>query len=261
VPEGDTVFLAATRLRAALTGQVLTRTDFRMPRIAAVGLAGRAVADVASRGKHLLFRLGGGVTLHTHYKMEGSWHLYRPGERWRGPGWQVRVLLETAPWIAVGFRLAVAELVATAREGELLAHLGPDPLGADWDAAEALRRLLARPDRAIGDALLDQRVMAGPGNVWKNELCFLRGLDPWMPVGRVPQPERLIALVRELFEMNKTTGNQLTTGDLRPGQTHWVYGRDRRLCRRCGTSIRIRTPREPERVTYWCPSCQPVSGA
>jgi formamidopyrimidine-DNA glycosylase len=261
VPEGDTVFLAATRLRAALTGQVLTRTDFRMPRIAAVDLAGRAVEDVASRGKHLLFRLGGGVTLHTHYKMEGSWHLYRPGERWRGPGWQVRVLLETAPWIAVGFRLAVAELVATAREGELLAHLGPDPLGADWDAAEALRRLLARPDRAIGDALLDQRVMAGPGNVWKNELCFLRGLDPWTPVGRVPQPERLIALVRELFEMNKTTGNQLTTGDLRPGQTHWVYGRGGRLCRRCGTSIRIRTPREPERVTYWCPSCQPVSGA
>jgi formamidopyrimidine-DNA glycosylase len=259
VPEGDTVFLAATRLRAALAGQVLTRTDFRVPRFATVDLAGRTVQDVVSRGKHLLFRIGGGVTLHTHFKMEGSWHLYRPGERWRGPGWRVRVLLETAPWIALGFRLAVAELIETAREREVLGHLGPDPLGEGWDAAEALRRLLAHPDRPIGDALLDQRVMAGPGNVWKNELCFLRGLDPETPVGRVPQPEHLVALVRELFEGSKTTGSQLTTGDPRPGRRHWVYGRSGQPCRRCGTPIRVRGTREAGRATYWCPSCQPVS--
>lgn len=259
MPEGDTVFLAATRLRRALGGQVLTRTDFRVPRIATANLAGRTVEDVASRGKHLLFRIGGGVTLLTHFKMEGSWHLYRPGERWRGPGWQVRVLLETAPWIAVGFRLAVAELVETARESEVLGHLGPDPLREDWDAAEALRRLLVHPDRPIGDALLDQRVMAGPGNVWRNELCFLRRLDPWMPVCLVPEPEELIALVQKMFAANRTTGSQVTTGDPRPGRTRWVYERAGQPCRRCGSRILVRGPREPERVTYWCPRCQPGS--
>ena len=259
MPEGDTVFLAATRLRRALAGQVLTRTDFRVPRFATADLAGRTVDDVVSRGKHLLFRIGGGVTLLTHFKMAGSWHLYRPGERWRGPDWQVRVLLETTPWIAVGFRLAVVELVETARELRVLGDLGPDPLGEEWDAAEALRRLLAQPDRPIGEALLDQRVMAGPGNVWRNELCFLRGLDPWMPVSRVPQPERLIALVHALFAANRTTGSQVTTGDLRPGRTRWVYERGGQPCRRCGSPIRMRGPRGPERVTYWCPRCQPGS--
>ncbi len=261
MPEGDTVFLAASRLRRALAGQVLTRTDFRMPRIATADLAGRAVDEVVSRGKHLLFRIGGGVTLHTHYKMEGSWHLYRPGERWRGPGWQVRVLLETAPWVAVGFRLAVAELVDTAREHEVVGHLGPDPLASDWDASEALRRLLAQPDRTIGEALLDQRVMAGPGNVWRNELCFLRGLDPWTPVGLVGNPERLVALTKELFVANAGTGSQVTTGDPRPGHTRWVYGRGGQPCRRCGARIEVRGPPEPERVTYWCARCQPPVGA
>ena len=257
MPEGDTVFLAATRLHAALAGQRLARTDFRMPRIATADLSGSTVLEVASRGKHLLLRIEGGVTLHTHYKMDGSWHLYRPGERWRGPSWQVRVLLETAPWIAVGFRLAVAELVPTRDEHAVVGHLGPDPLAPDWDPAEALRRLLAQPERPIGDALLDQRVMAGPGNVWKSELCFLRGLDPWTPVGRVTRPERLIALTRELFEANRASGDQITTGDARPGRSRWVYGRGGRPCRRCGTPIRVRGPSDPERVTYWCPSCQP----
>ena len=261
MPEGDTVFLAATRLHAALARQTLTRTDFRVPRIATVDLAGRAVEAVRSHGKHLLFRIAGGVTLHTHFKMNGSWHLYRPGERWQGPGWQVRALLETEPWVAVGFRLAVVELLHSAREHEVLGHLGPDPLSAQWDAAEALRRLTAEPDRPIGDAILDQRVIAGPGNVWKSELCFLRGLDPWTPVGRVSRPERLVALVKELFEANRTTGSQITTGDLRPGRTQWVYGRGGRPCRRCGTIIRVRGPREPERVTYWCPACQPGTRA
>jgi endonuclease-8 len=260
VPEGDTVFLAATRMRAALGGQTLTRTDFRVPRFATADLAGRVVEDVASRGKHLLVRIGGGVTLHTHFKMEGAWHLYRPGERWRGPGWQVRALLETAPWVAVGFRLAVAELIDTAREGEVLAHLGPDPLGADWDPAEALRRLVARPERPIAEALLDQRVMAGPGNVWKCELCFLRGVDPWTPVGRMAEPARLVQLVKRLFDANRTTGSHITTGDARPGRTHWVYGRGGKPCLRCGARVQVCEPREPERVTYWCPTCQPPSG-
>ena len=180
------------------------------------------------------------------------------GERWKGPEWQVRALLETTPWIAVGFRLAVVDLLHTAREHEVLGQLGPDPLSPAWDAGEALRRLTADPDRVIGDALLDQRVMAGPGNIWKSEICFLRGVDPWTPVGRMSRPERLVALVKELFEANRTTGDQITTGDLRPGRGQWVYGRGGRPCRRCGTLIRVRGAREPERVTYWCPACQSV---
>ena len=261
MPEGDTVFLAATRLHAALGGQTLTRTDFRMPRIATADLAGRAVEQVASHGKHLLVRITGGVTLHTHYKMSGSWHLYRPGERWKGPAWQVRVLLETVPWVAVGFRLAVAELLHTSREQEVIGHLGPDPLSPEWDADEALRRLTADPDRPVGELLLDQRVMAGPGNVWKSELCFLRGIHPWTPIGRVSRPERLVELVKELFEANRTIGSQVTTGDRRPGRARWVYERGGRPCLRCGTAVRVLGAGEPERVTYWCPACQPAPAA
>jgi endonuclease-8 len=148
VPEGDTVFLAAMRLRRALAGQVLTRTDFRMPRIAAVDLSGRRVDDVVSRGKHLLVRIEGGVTLHTHYKMEGSWHLYRPGERWRGPGWQVRVLLETEPWIAVGFRLAVAELIETAHEREI----APGGATSSASCAGSIRRCRCRASPVPSDS-------------------------------------------------------------------------------------------------------------
>ncbi|HEV7731002.1 MAG TPA: DNA-formamidopyrimidine glycosylase family protein [Candidatus Binatia bacterium] len=257
MPEGDTVFLAATRMRAALAGHVLTRGELRVPRFATAALAGRTVDDIVSRGKHMLIRLAGGVTLHTHYRMEGSWHLYRHGERWRGPDFQVRALLETADWVAVGFRLAVTELLPTASEGDVVGHLGPDPLGPDWDAAEALRRLVADPERPIGETLLDQRVIAGPGNVYKCELCFLRGIDPWTPVGRVREPERLVALIKRVFDANRTTGSQVTTGDLRPGHERWVYLRGGQPCRRCRTRIAVRSADDDERVTYWCPRCQP----
>lgn len=259
MPEGDTVFLAATRLHAALAGAVLTRTDFRVPRFATVDLTGRVVENVVSRGKHLLFRIGGGVTLHTHYRMEGSWHLYRHGERWRGPGFQVRALLETADWVVVGFRLALTELLETRNEAEVVGHLGPDPLGDDWNPDEALRRLVADPARTISDVLLDQRVMAGPGNVYRCELCFLRGLDPWTPVGRIAKPERLVTLTKALFEANRTIGSQVTTGDPRPGFRHFVYLRGGKPCRRCRTPIAVRAADGAEdRVTFWCPSCQPA---
>ncbi len=257
MPEGDTVFLAATRMRAALAGHVLTRAELRVPRFATADLVGRTVDDVVSRGKHMLTRLSGGVTLHTHYRMEGSWHLYRHGERWRGPDFQVRALMETADWVAVGFRLAVTELVPTAAEHEVVGHLGPDPLASDWDPAEALRRLTADPARPIAEALLDQRVIAGPGNVYKCELCFLRGIDPWTPVGHVREPERLVALTKRVFDANRTTGSQITTGDLRPGHERWVYGRAGKPCRRCRTPIAKRDAENEERVTYWCPTCQP----
>ncbi len=255
MPEGDTVFLAATRLRAALAGRVLTRTDFRVPRLATVDLSGRALREVDTHGKHLLFRVDGGVTLHTHFKMEGAWHLYRHGERWRGPAFEARVVLENAAWVAVGFRLAKVELLPTAEERAIVGHLGPDPLRADWDAAEALRRLRGAGAVPISEALLDQTLIAGPGNVYKCEICFLRGLDPWTPVDAVPDLPKLVDLTSRLMNANRETGCQITTGDRRPGHQRWVYGRAGLPCRRCGAPIR---KRDDGRVTYWCPACQPA---
>jgi endonuclease-8 len=257
VPEGDTVFVAATRLHRALAGEVLTKTDFRVPAIATADLSGREVLEVASRGKHFLFRVEGGVTFHTHFKMDGEWHLYRRGAPWRGPDHTIRAVLETAAWTAVGFHLTMSELVPTEREDDVVGHLGPDPL-TEWDPGEALRRLRLQADRPIGEVLLDQTIIAGPGNVYKCEICFLRGIDPWTPVRDVPDHEGLVDLTRRLLQANRNTGSQITTGDGRPGRQRWVYGRGGRPCRRCGTRIR-RKGQDPggERVTYWCPSCQP----
>jgi len=262
VPEGDTVFLAATRLHQALAGQRLLATDFRVPGAATADLAGQVVREVVPKGKHLLFRTDAGVTLHTHFKMEGVWHLYRPGERWRGPDFQVRAVLRTERWVAVGFRLAICELLPTEREHEVVGHLGPDVLGSDWDLEEAARRLRADPARAIGTALLDQRAVAGPGNIWKCELCFLWGVDPWAPVGEVRDLEGMLALLARMMAANRTTGNQVTTGDTRPGRTSWVAGRTGKPCRRCGTPIRKAEQEsyDAERPTYWCPTCQPGPG-
>lgn len=259
MPEGDTVHLAATRMHAALAGRELVRTDFRVPRYATLDLSGRRVEEVLSRGKHMLLRLAGGVTIHTHYRMDGAWHLYRHGERWQGPAWQVRAVLENAQWQAVGFRLPVLDVLPTPREAEAVGHLGPDPLAADWNADEALRRLLADPQRPLSQALLDQRVIAGIGNVYRCEICFLRGVDPWTPIGDVRDPAALVKLTKRLFEANRTIGNQVTTGDLRPGYERWVYGRGDAPCRRCRTPIRRKAAEEGpdgERVTYWCPRCQ-----
>ena len=257
MPEGDTVFVAATRLHRALAGNTLTKTDFRVPAIATVDLSGRELVEVVSRGKHFLFRIEGGTTFHCHFKMDGEWHLYRPGTRPRGPEHTIRAILGTEQWTAVGFHLAMTELVPTAEEERVVGHLGPDPLTA-WDAPEALRRMRQHGERPIGEALLDQTVMAGPGNVYKCEICFLRGVDPWTPVGDVPDIEGLVDLTARLMQANRKTGTQVTTGDDRPGRGRWVYGRGGKPCRRCGTPIQ-RKGQDPggERVTYWCPSCQP----
>jgi endonuclease-8 len=208
-----------------------------------------------------MFRIDGGVTLHTHYKMEGSWHLYRHAEKWRGPAFQVRAILETNKWVAVGFRLALTELIETSAEEEVVGHLGPDVLGPDWDPDEAVRRLRSAGERSIAEALLDQRIMAGPGNVYKCEICFLRGVHPDTPVSQVPDLLGLVDLTKRLMEANRETGIQITTGDPRPGRERWVYGRVDKPCRRCGTSIRREQRRDTaeDRVTYWCPSCQPSS--
>jgi endonuclease-8 len=261
VPEGDTVWLTAHRLHAALAGQPLVRADLRVPKLATVDLTGRQVLEVVARGKHLMARLEGGMTLHSHLRMEGAWHVYGAGERWRGgPVHQVRAVLGTAGRVAVGYRLPVLELLRTEEEGEAVGHLGPDLLGPDWDAAEAAARLVADPDRPLGEALLDQRNLAGVGNVYVAELCFLRGVTPWTPVRDVPAPERLVALARRLLVANRSRPGHVTTGDTRRGRTHWVYCREHQPCLRCGTAIRSARHGSQEkvqdRVAYWCPRCQ-----
>ncbi|GAA3890326.1 endonuclease VIII Nei2 [Leifsonia kafniensis] len=258
MPEGDTVFRTARNLDAALRGAVLTRSDFRVPRFATVNLAGETVHEVASRGKHLLIRVGE-TSIHSHLKMEGSWHLYRPGSHWKRPAWQARAILETDDWVAVGFDLGILEILPLADEAQALDYLGPDLLGEDWDAGEALLRMEQRPERPIAVALADQRNLAGLGNEYVNELCFLRGVLPTRRVGEMADVPAMIALAKRLIEANRDRDRRTTTGDTRTGAHSWVYSREGLPCRRCGTRILRgelgRTDLEL-RVTYWCPQCQ-----
>lgn len=258
MPEGDVVWRTAKRLRGALAGTVLGASDFRVPQHAAADLAGRHVTDVVPRGKHLLIRFEPDLTLHTHLRMDGEWLLHRPGRHPRGPWADIRVVLAGQEWVAVGYRLPVVELLPTAEEHEVVGHLGPDLLGPDWDEEKALRRLLDRPEREIGVALLDQRNLAGIGNLYKCEVLFLRGVSPWRPVGGVNDPVALVRLARRLMEANKDRTGQVTTGVARRGEDTWVHGRRGRACRRCGTSIRQDDQGDSgqERITFWCPHCQ-----
>jgi endonuclease VIII len=261
VPEGDTVWLSCKRLHDALAGRELSRADLRVPRYATTDLVGRQVTAVLARGKHILIRLGGGLTLHTHFRMDGSWHLVRPGARWSGgPAHQVRAVLENAEWQAVGYRLHDIVLLPTSEEDRVVGHLGPDVLGPDWDPAEAARRMAADPERPVGEALLDQRALAGVGNLYKNETLFLCGLSPFTRVGEAPDLRRVVATAHKLMTANREHPEQSTTGSLRRGETHWVFERQRRPCRRCGTPIEVGEQGEPgyARVTYWCPRCQPA---
>ncbi|WP_412543759.1 DNA-formamidopyrimidine glycosylase family protein [Longispora sp. K20-0274] len=275
MPEGDTVWQTARALERRLAGRVLTGSDFRVPRLATVDLAGWTVRESTCRGKHLLLRLeaplvpdgaapgpGGGrraVTLHSHLRMDGAWRVYAPGERWAArPAHLIRVVLRTAGAVAVGYHVHDLELVPTAEEHVLVGHLGPDTLGPDWDEAEAVRRLLRQPGVPVGEALLDQRNLAGIGNVYKAEALFLRGVWPWTPVGEVVDVPALVRLARRLLLANRDRPARTTTGSLRRGETTHVYGRDGAPCRRCGTLIRAASP--DDRVTYWCPHCQPSPG-
>ncbi len=258
MPEGDTVYLAARTLDAAIRGATLTRSDFRVPRFATVDLSGETVHGVASRGKHLLIRAGA-VSIHSHLKMEGSWHLYRHGTRWRRPAFQARAVLHTADWQAIGFELGLLEIFPVEREAEVLGYLGPDLLGDDWDAEEALRRLSAHPERPIAVALGDQRNLAGLGNVYVNEVCFLRGVLPTRPTGEVNDLPGLIGLGHRLINANSDRTVRVTTGNPRRGSHLWVYARAGEPCRRCGTRIRHGQLGRNElelRDTYWCPACQ-----
>jgi endonuclease-8 len=259
MPEGDTVWQAAKRLHGALAGERLVRWDMRVPKLATTDLAGRTVLDVTARGKHLLTHVEGGLTLHSHLGMDGSWKVYGSAERPRGgPAHQIRAVLGTERHTAVGYRLPVLELLRTAHEDRAVGHLGPDLLGPDWDQERALRNLLTAPDRPLGEALLDQRNLAGIGNVYKSELCFMAGVTPWLPVGELPCPERLVVLAKKLLEANRERPARVTTPVGRPDRRLWVYGRAPRPCLRCGTSIRSANQGDGsrERATYWCPRCQ-----
>jgi endonuclease-8 len=259
MPEGDTVWLAANRMNTALAGATLTTGELRVPQLATVDLAGATVTEVVPRGKHMLIRFADGRTLRTHFRMDGSWHIYRKGTPWKGgPAHSVRALLTTDDWDCVGYRLHDMRIVPTSAEAELVGHLGPDVLGPDWDLDEALRRLRAHPDEEIGVAILDQRNLAGIGNLYKVETLFMTRTHPWTRVADVPDLPGLVTRARSLMQANRDHPEQSTTGSTRRGEDHWVFGRKGRPCRRCRTTILLgdQGPDTQERVTYWCPTCQ-----
>ncbi|HWG01587.1 MAG TPA: DNA-formamidopyrimidine glycosylase family protein [Trebonia sp.] len=260
MPEGDVVWYTARRLHEALAGRMLTRSDFRVPRFATANLAGQLVTQAVPRGKHLLIRTGNGLTVHTHLKMEGAWRV-TPADGGLPRSHKIRLLLANAEWVAAGYQLGIAELVRTEHEDRVVGHLGPDLLDPGWDEAhlsEAVRRLTARKERPVGEALLDQRNLAGIGTWFLAEMLFLRGIDPWRTVGSVGDLDALVDLGHRLLDANKTRLGHTSTGDTRPGRESWAYGRAGKRCRRCGTPIRRgeQGPPAQERLRFWCPNCQ-----
>ena len=284
MPEGDTIFRAARTLHRALAGHVVTRFDTAYAPLARVHddtpITGRTIEAVEAHGKHMVIRFSGDVAvsdapraggawrgplvLRTHMRMHGSWHIYRPGERWQRPPREMRVLVGTEAFVAVGFNVPDAEFEPADEVGarDAIARLGPDLLSPGFDTAEAIRRLRDRPLVPIAEALLDQRALAGIGNVFKSEVLFEGGVLPQTPVERVPD-ERLAAMVdiarRQLAanvgEATPRFGRR-TTGRMAVSEGLWVYGRGGRPCRRCGTAIAFARQGLGARPTYWCPRCQ-----
>jgi endonuclease-8 len=252
MPEGDTVWHTAAILRDALVGKALTRCDIRVPRYAAVDLTGQVVDEVVSRGKHLFIRIGE-ASVHSHLKMDGSWQVSPVGKPSRA-GHRIRIILEAGDVQAAGVDLGVLEVLERVRDDDAVSHLGPDLLGDDWDPRSAAANLVADPDRPLAEALLDQRVMAGVGNVYCNELCFVTGHLPTAPVSDVRDPLRIVQRARDMLWLNRSRWNRSTTGDTRRGRVLWVYGRAGRECRRCGTLIE--SDSSGDRISFWCPVCQ-----
>lgn len=260
-------------MHRALAGNVVARFESVLPSLTRVDedhpLTGRTIESVTSAGKHLLMRFSGGLVLHTHMRMNGSWHIYRTGERWQRPRRDMRLVIATKDFEAVGFNIPVAEFLT---DQQLRRHpllgLGPDLLSPDFDRDEALRRLHANGAVAIADALLDQRLLAGIGNVYKSEVLFLCRINPFTRVDRLDDTQLTAAIdtARKLLQINVSTqvapmttygGLRRTTGRSNPSDRLWVYGRARRPCRRCGTAIESRKQGPDARSTYWCPACQP----
>jgi endonuclease VIII len=262
MPEGDTVWRSANRLHLALADGPVTTFDLRVPQWATADLRGDSITQVLARGKHILMRFAGGSTLHTHLRMDGSWRIapaVGPTGIPRGDEHQVRALIGTRQWVAIGLRVHDVVLLPSTDEASLVGHLGPDLLGPDWDPGAAVARLRSQPASAIGDALLDQRNLAGIGNLYKAEILFIHGLNPWTPVGAVDDLDRVVDTAHRLLRRNRDHPEQSTTGSLRRGEQHRVYLRSGQPCRRCGAVIvHARQGIAPrDRETWWCPRCQP----
>lgn len=262
VPEGDTLFRIAATLGKALAGKPLTRFSSSLPALSDAGLDGRTITRVEARGKNLLIHFDDGRALHTHLRMNGSWHIYRPGERWQKPESQARAVLETADFVAVCFNAPVVELLAAggAERHEGLRRLGPDLLKEDFDPIEARRRLRERNDLAVGDAIMAQSALAGIGNVYKSETLFLCRLDPFVLVGALDDAtlDRVVAKARALMNQN-LTGFPRRTRNALAGPRLWVYDRSGQPCLECGTLIKVRRQGVAGRTTYYCPRCQSAS--
>ena len=238
------------------------------PGSAASPNAGPAAAGSAESGPADAGRPRRALTIHSHLKMEGSWQIYAPGGRWRKPGHTARCVLRTATADVVGFSLGILEVIPTPDESRVVGHLGPDLLGPGWDAEEAVRRLRAAPDTPIGVALLDQRNLAGIGNIYRCEACFLAGVHPAAPVSAVKDLAAMLTAAKVLLEANLGPGRRITRGTAFPGvrgiprSGYWVYGREHQPCLRCGTPIRrgLLGPASglEDRTIYFCPECQPA---
>lgn len=268
MPEGDTIFRAARAISSVLEGKTVTRFRSEFPHLNRVDedepIAGRRVESVVSRGKHLLMRFSGGLTLRTHMRMNGSWHIYRQGEKWARSSRSMRIVIETEEYVIVGFTIPVAEWIRSDVEHKAaeLRRLGPDLLGEQFDREAAVSRMQTHGRELVGDALLDQRVMGGVGNVYKSEVLFLCGVHPERRVSSLDRPtiEALVDRARDLLARNVAAGApnaRITTGSSDPSAALWVYGRGGRPCRQCGTPILRRLMGRDVRSTYWCPICQP----
>ena len=273
MPEGDTIFRAARTLHRALAGKRVTRFESVLPALNRIDedapLAGRTIERVQSVGKHLLMHFSGGLILRTHMRMNGSWHIYRIGERWQRSRNAMRIVIATDDFEAVGFNIPVAEFVPEASLERVadLRHLGPDVLSDTFDSAKALEHLRARSDATIGEALLNQRVLSGLGNVYKSEVLFMCRINPSTRVRDLTDVDCqliidtarrvLTANVKEHRPLMTTYGGlRRTTSRADPKARLWVYGRARLPCRRCGTPITVRKQGTDARLTYWCPRCQ-----
>ncbi|MDO4927478.1 MAG: DNA-formamidopyrimidine glycosylase family protein [Corynebacterium sp.] len=262
MPEGDSIYQLSKRLQW-MTGREITATDIRVPRYATADFGGQTVQKVWPYGKHLFMRFEQEI-LQTHLKMEGSWAIYQTGQRWKKPGYLARVVLTMDQVQLVGFQLGMVRVYPAAEYSARIADLGPDVLGVQWSEigeVQAKANLLAQPTRAIGLALLDQRVLAGVGNEYRAEICFLLGIHPATPIAAV-DVDATLDLTRRLMWDNRNSVLRVTTGIAKPGRTTYVFGRNHKPCRRCGTRIQKSSlvgdiTQELERIIWWCPQCQP----
>ena len=277
MPEGDTIYRAAQSLHRVLSGHPVTRFETAYAHLDRVDvdtpIAGRTIEKCESAGKHLLIRFSGELILRTHMRMNGSWHLYRHGERWWRGEHAMRVRIDTADWVAVAFNVPVAEFVTPKQLAtrDPVAQLGPDLLGETFDRDEAVRRIIASGHRAIAQTLLDQRIVAGIGNVYKSEVLFMTGVHPEVPSSAVPLAtlEQMMDTARGVLKDNVIDGSSpriQTYRNLRQlsassehDESLWVYGRRGKPCRKCSTPIEMKKMGLDARSTYWCPRCQRLS--